>query len=330
MEHTALIITRTPLRISLGGGGTDLPSYYRENGGGFLVAAAINKYIYVSVHDNFEPEFLLKYSKIEKALTFQEIEHPMIREALGLFQPDRYLEISSQADIPAGTGLGSSGSFAVGLLHALSADKHRSMSQETLAELACNLEIDVLKEPVGKQDQYIAALGGLRSIEFRPDGTVVSESVYLDQASRIDLEERLLLFYTGVRRSAGEELAALDSGVSVKDKGMTSNLDSVKVLGQESLRALELGDWDRLGRLFFQQWRAKYERSPSTIHKQVDEWIESGIKSGALGGKLVGAGGGGFLLFLAENKTRLRQRMQELGLKEVYFSFDYDGTAIIR
>jgi D-glycero-alpha-D-manno-heptose-7-phosphate kinase len=325
-----LIITRTPLRISLGGGGTDLPSYYRENGGGFLVAAAINKYIYVSVHDNFEPEFLLKYSKIERALTSKDIEHPMIREALGLFRPDRFLEISSQADIPAGTGLGSSGSFAVGLLHALSADNHKSMSQDALAELACKLEIEVLKEPVGKQDQYIAALGGLRAIEFRADGTVASESVSIGQASRIDLEERLLLFYTGVRRSAGDELAALDTGVSVKDKGMTSNLDSVKVLGKESLRALELGDWNRLGRLFTEQWRAKYERSPSVIHKQVDEWIESGIKSGAIGGKLVGAGGGGFLLFLAENKTRLRAKMLEIGLREVYFSFDFEGTAIIR
>jgi D-glycero-alpha-D-manno-heptose-7-phosphate kinase len=325
-----LIITRTPLRISLGGGGTDLPSYYRENGGGFLVAAAISKYIYVSVHDNFEPEFLLKYSKIEKALTIQDIEHPMIREALKLFTPSRFLEISSQADIPAGTGLGSSGTFSVGLLHALSADSHQSMSQEALAELACRLEIEVLKEPVGKQDQYIASLGGLRGIEFRPDGTVASESIALDQASRVDLEERLLLFYTGVRRSAGEELAALDSGVSVKDKGMTSNLDAVKALGRESLRALELGDWDRLGRLFTQQWRAKYERSPSAIHKQIDQWIESGISSGALGGKLVGAGGGGFLLFLAENKSELRTRMIELGLREVYFSFDYEGTAIIR
>lgn len=325
-----MIITRTPLRISLGGGGTDLPSYYRENGGGFLVAAAISKYIYVSVHDNFEPEFLLKYSKIEKALTIQDIEHPMIREALKLFTPSRFLEISSQADIPAGTGLGSSGTFSVGLLHALSADSHQSMSQEALAELACRLEIEVLKEPVGKQDQYIASLGGLRGIEFRPDGTVASESIALDQASRVDLEERLLLFYTGVRRSAGEELAALDSGVSVKDKGMTSNLDAVKALGRESLRALELGDWDRLGRLFTQQWRAKYERSPSAIHKQIDQWIESGISSGALGGKLVGAGGGGFLLFLAENKSELRTRMIELGLREVYFSFDYEGTAIIR
>jgi len=325
-----LIITRTPLRISLGGGGTDLPSYYRENGGGFLVAAAISKYIYVSVHDNFEPEFLLKYSKIEKALTIQDIEHPMIREALKLFTPSRFLEISSQADIPAGTGLGSSGTFSVGLLHALSADSHQSMSQEALAELACRLEIEVLKEPVGKQDQYIASLGGLRGIEFRPDGTVASESIALDQASRVDLEERLLLFYTGVRRSAGEELAALDSGVSVKDEGMTSNLDAVKALGRESLRALELGDWDRLGRLFTQQWRAKYERSPSAIHKQIDQWIESGISSGALGGKLVGAGGGGFLLFLAENKSELRTRMIELGLREVYFSFDYEGTAIIR
>ena len=325
-----MIITRTPLRISLGGGGTDLPSYYRENGGGFLVAAAISKYIYVSVHDNFEPEFLLKYSKIEKALTIQDIEHPMIREALKLFTPSRFLEISSQADIPAGTGLGSSGTFSVGLLHALSADSHQSMSQEALAELACRLEIEVLKEPVGKQDQYIASLGGLRGIEFRPDGTVASESIALDQASRVDLEERLLLFYTGVRRSAGEELAALDSGVSVKDEGMTSNLDAVKALGRESLRALELGDWDRLGRLFTQQWRAKYERSPSAIHKQIDQWIESGISSGALGGKLVGAGGGGFLLFLAENKSELRTRMIELGLREVYFSFDYEGTAIIR
>jgi D-glycero-alpha-D-manno-heptose-7-phosphate kinase len=323
-----MIISRTPLRISLGGGGTDLPSFYENNGGGFLVAAAITKYIYVSVHENFTDSFFLKYSKFEDVKDLNDVKHPLIREALKLVGTNRFLEISSQADIPAGTGLGSSGTFAVGLLNALYASNHEFTSNEELAKLACHLEIDVLGEPVGKQDQYIAAIGGLTTLEFAPSGEVKIKSITMDPLKRKDLEERLMLFYTGIRRSASSELAALDEGASVKDSGMQQNLNEVREIGHLSAKILESGDLDEFGKLLTHQWDLKFSRSPSATHSDIDKWIQLGISNGAVGGKLVGAGGGGFLLFLADNKNALRSKMAEIGLKEVDFGFDYRGSII--
>lgn len=323
-----MIISRTPLRISLGGGGTDLPSYYENNGGGFLVAAAISKYIYVSVHDNFADSYFLKYSKYEDVKELDDIQHPLIREALKLVGTSRFLEISSQADIPAGTGLGSSGTFAVGLLSALYASNHQFTSNKELARLACQLEIDVLREPVGKQDQYIAAVGGLTTLEFEPSGEVRIKSIEMDPFSRKDLEERMMLFYTGIRRSASAELTALDKGASVKDSGMQQNLNEVREIGHLSAQTLERGDLTEFGRLLTRQWELKFSRSPSSVHVEIDSWIQLGISNGAIGGKLVGAGGGGFLLFLAENKSALRTKMTEIGLKEIDFGIDYRGSVI--
>jgi D-glycero-alpha-D-manno-heptose-7-phosphate kinase len=312
----------------LGGGGTDLPSFYENNGGGFLVSAAITKYIYVSVNENFTDRFFLKYSKFEDVENLKDVQHPLIREALKLVGTNRFLEISSQADIPAGTGLGSSGTFAVGLLNALYASNHEFTSNKELARLACHLEIELLGEPVGKQDQYIAAIGGLTSFEFEASGDVKVKSITMDPLKRKDLEERLMLFYTGIRRSASAELAALDEGASVKDSGMQQNLNEVREIGYLSARILESGELDEFGKLLTKQWDLKFSRSPSAIHREVDTWIQSGIANGAIGGKLVGAGGGGFLLFLAENKTSLRSKMADLGLKEVDFGFDYRGSII--
>lgn len=323
-----MIVTRTPLRISLGGGGTDLPSYYENSEPGFLVAAAITKYIYVSVHENFVDRYWLRYSKYEDTGSIGEIQHPLIREALRLAGSPRYVEISSQADIPAGTGLGSSGTFAVGLLKALYAQNHLYASNLELAEKACHIEINILGEPVGKQDQYISALGGLTSFEFRKNGSVTPESLRMEPTSRNDLEEGLMLFYTGIRRSASEELAALESGASVKDSGMRKNLDQVRAIGYESASTLEQGDLTKFGKLLTRQWQLKFQRSPSIVHKEINGWIEVGNKAGALGGKLVGAGGGGFLLFLTEHKAALRKAMAEIGLREVPFQFDYEGSQI--
>lgn len=323
-----MIISRTPLRISLGGGGTDLPSYYENNNGGFLVAAAITKYVYVSVHQNFVDKFWLKYSKFEDVSQIDDIQHPLIREALKFAKVSEYLEISSQADIPAGTGLGSSGTFAVGLLKALHASKHEFASNTQIADAACHLEIDILGEPVGKQDQYIAALGGLTSLEFLPDGSVKPQSLRMDKSHRHDLEESLMLFFTGIKRSASQELSALDKGASLRDSGMQQNLNDVKALGYESAATLETGNLARFGELMTRQWELKFSRSPSKVHSEIDSWIQAGIKSGAAGGKLVGAGGGGFLLFLTENKSKLRSVMQEIGLREVPFGFDYKGSVI--
>lgn len=324
-----MIITRTPLRISLGGGGTDLPSYYRAHDGGFLVAAAITKYVYIAINANFEPDLLLKYSQIERVPHAEQVEHPLLRETLLHMGVTSGIEVSSMADIPAGTGLGSSGSFTVGLLQALAVHSRRFLSTPDLADLACRIEIDRLQEPIGKQDQYIAAIGGITAFEFRANDTVEMISVGLRDDARARLEENLLLFYTGVRRSASEELAALDRGTKVGDEDLAKNLDAVKAVGRETFASLERGDVEHFSRLLTDQWRLKYERSPSAVHDQVDGWIRAGLEAGAGGGKLIGAGGGGFLLFYAEDKRDLRRVMAEQGLAEVRFGVDYQGASVL-
>lgn len=322
-----MIITRTPLRISLGGGGTDLPSYYRHNDGGFLVAAAITKYIYIAINANFEPDVLLKYSQIERIPHAREASHPLLREALLTTDITVGVEISSMADIPAGTGLGSSGAFTVGLLRALMAYRREFLPSLDLAALACHIEIDRLCEPIGKQDQYIAAVGGLTAFEFRADDTVGTTSVPMADNARDRLEENLLLFYTGLRRSASDELSALDQGASVGD--LAKNLDAVKEVGRETYASLIAGDLGTFSSLLTEQWNLKYERSPSPVHDQVDAWVRRGLASGASGGKLIGAGGGGFMLFYAEDKADLRATMSELGLPEVTFGLDYRGSTVV-
>ncbi len=324
-----MIITRTPLRISLGGGGTDLPAYYRQAGGGFLVAAAITKYVYIAVHRNFGDEVLLKYSSIERVRDPREIEHPIIREALLVEGVDAGVEITSMADIPAGTGLGSSGAFAVGLLKALRAYQRQVCSSIEIAELACHIEIDRLGEPVGKQDQFIAAIGGVTAFEFGSDDSVKVTPVVMPYEAQLRFEEGLVLFYTGLRRSASEELTALDLGAGTPSSDVQKNLDAVKQIGRESFEALTDGDLERFAWLMTRQWELKFERAPGPIHQQVDRWIRAGIDAGAAGGKLVGAGGGGFLLFFAEAKTDLRIAMADLGLEEVRFGFDFEGATTV-
>ncbi len=324
-----MIITRTPLRISLGGGGTDLPAYYRRSGGGFLVAAAITKYVYLAVHRNFGDDLLLKYSAIERVSHPHEVQHPIIREALLVEGITSGVEISSMADIPAGTGLGSSGSFTVGLLKALRAYQRRVCSGYELAQLACHIEIDRLGEPVGKQDQFIAAIGGVTAFEFGTDDSVEVVPVVMPHDAQLHFEENLLLFYTGLRRSASEELAAIEGVAGVPSSDVLANLDAVKQIGRESFEALTDGDLKRFAWLMTRQWELKHERAPSPVHHQVDRWIRAGIEAGAAGGKLVGAGGGGFLLFMAEAKADLRVAMGELGLEEVRFGFDYEGTTTV-
>lgn len=324
-----MIITRTPLRVSLGGGGTDIPSYYRKNGNGFLVAAAISRYVYVTVHDNFVEKYFLQYSKIENVDSINEIEHPLIREALRFTNTNPGIQISSEADIPAGTGLGSSGTFAVGLLRALYARQRKYISNEEIAKEACRLEIEQLNEPVGKQDQYIAAIGGLRAFEFLPNDEVKIIQLRIDRSVQREFEENLLLFFTGYRRSASAELRALDNDASTNDPKIIDNLDSVKRLGYSSADALESGQLDVVASLLTEQWKLKFSRSPSSLHKEIDNWISQGIEHGALGGKLIGAGGGGFILFYVENKNQLRKHMAFLGLKEVPISIDELGSVVL-
>ena len=324
-----MIITRTPLRISLGGGGTDLPSYYRQAGGGFLVAAAITKYVYIAVHRNFEDDILLKYSQVERVASAEDIRHPLLREAMRFTGTGSAIEITSMADIPAGTGLGSSGAFTVGVLRGLYAYAHRFVPNLEIAAHACHLEIDRLGEPVGKQDQYIAAVGGVTAFEFRPDDTVEVISVPMDQAVRDHLEEDLLLFYTGVRRSASHALSDQDQRSLSNDHDLRRNLDAVRQLGRASFDALAEGDLHGFGALMTDQWRHKLERSPSDIHRQVDGWISAALDAGASGAKLVGAGNGGFLLVLAHAKTDVRRALAEQGLEEVRFGFDDEGSTTV-
>jgi D-glycero-alpha-D-manno-heptose-7-phosphate kinase len=321
-----VIITRTPLRISLGGGGSDLPSFYEGNGGGFLVAAAISKYVYIAVHENFDDELILKYSAVERVTTPAHIEHPILREAFTMMDVTGGVELTSMADIPAGTGLGSSGSFTVGVLKALHSFRRRPVTNEELAALACTLEIERLGEPIGKQDQYAAAIGGLTAFHFGPDGNVTVEPVAMALEQKALLEENLLLFFTGLRRSASQEMAAQVETLPSGDGGLVENLVAVRRLGLDSRDALEQGDLERFGGLLTEQWRLKLARSPSPLHHQIDDWLTTGLKAGALGGKLIGAGGGGFLLFYAEDKRALRREMEAIGLQEIRFSFDHEGS----
>jgi D-glycero-alpha-D-manno-heptose-7-phosphate kinase len=324
-----MIITRTPLRISLGGGGTDLPKYYRDAGHGFLIAAAITKYVYIAVHHNFDDDVMLKYSSVERVPTASDAKHPLLRSCLKLVGVDRAVEITSMADIPTGTGLGSSGSFTVGVLKALRAYRHELVTNVDLAEQACHIEIDMLGEPVGKQDQYIAAVGGLTAFSFHSDERVDIVPLDLTMRTRHRLEDNLLLFYTGVRRSASEVLAEQQAEKPSGSVKLSDNLDRVREIGYDTKAALEAGDLATFGELLTEQWRLKYERSPGAVHDEVDGWIHAGIDAGALGGKLVGAGGGGFLLFYAEDKAGLRDAMKGYGLEEVRFGIDYDGSSVI-
>jgi D-glycero-alpha-D-manno-heptose-7-phosphate kinase len=321
-----VIITRSPLRITLGGGGTDLPSYYRQHGG-FLIAATINKYVYVTVTRPFIKGIFLKYSHLEEAKDIDSIQHPIIREAVRMLDfKTPQLEISTIADIPAGTGLGSSGSFITALLKALFAHRRRLLLPDELARLACQIEIDILHEPVGKQDQYIAAYGGLTCFEFNADDSVNAYPLQISMNTLFDLEDNLLLFFTGFSRSASVILKDQDKRSQEKDEEMLSNMHYVKELGLLSKELLFAGRTSEYGALLHEHWEHKRKRSKGMSNPQIDEWYELGMKHGALGGKLVGAGGGGFLMFYAEDRNRLRQAMTKAGLEEVRLRFDFEGT----
>ena len=324
-----MTIARSPLRISLGGGGTDLPSYYREHGG-FLIAAAIDRYVYVTVMRPFSAGIYLKYSKLEHVERVEEVQHPIIRESLGLFdRAEPQIEITSLADIPSGTGLGSSGSFTTALLKALSAHYRQLLHPQDLARLACEIEIDRLREPVGKQDQYIAAYGGITCFTFNPDETVEAVPLKATADTLFDLEDNLLLFFTGFTRSASSILKEQDTRTKSDDRDMVRNLHQVKELGLQSKQALERGEPALLGEIMHTHWMNKKKRAKEMTNPQIDEWYELGRANGAIGGKLVGAGGGGFLLFYAEDRNRLRRAMAKAGLEEVRFGFDFEGTKVL-
>ena len=323
-----MIIPRTPLRISLGGGGTDLPSYYRQRGGR-LVSAAINRYVYISINPTFTDDYLLKYSTIERVEDIASIDHDILRTALGIHQIPPGVEIVSMADIPAGTGLGSSGSFTVGLLRALYAHRHEAVLTDALAEQACAIEIDHLKGPVGKQDQYIAAYGGVTSFDFHPDDSVDARRLGVSDDTLGDLEEHLLLFFTGYSRAASAMLADQDRRTVEADEKMLANLDHTKALGDEISEALLSGNTAAFGELMHEHWEAKRARTSGMSNADIDHHYETARAAGALGGKVVGAGAGGFLLVYAPEPNRVRRAMRAEGLGELRFRFDHLGCTVL-
>jgi D-glycero-alpha-D-manno-heptose-7-phosphate kinase len=324
-----MIITRSPLRISLGGGGTDLPSYYRKHSG-FLIAAAIDKYVYITLHQTFVEDLIVKYSKIERVPSSAEIQHPIIREALQLLGIDgSYLELTSMADIPAGTGLGSSGSFTTALLKALHTYKKNLIHPRELAEQACHIEIDRLGEPIGKQDQYIAAYGGITCFQFLPNDQVEAWPLKLSMETIYNLEDNLLLFFTGYSRAASSILKEQDEKSKQGNQNMIDNLHFIKELGYQIKDALESGDLRGFAELMNVHWQHKKQRSGNMSNDTINAWYDLAMANGALGGKLIGAGGGGFLMFYTEDKTRLRHAMLQAGLREVRFRFDFEGTKVV-
>ena len=324
-----MIITRSPLRISLGGGGTDLPSYYQKYEG-FLISAAINKYVYINLHDTFVDYLIIKYSKMEEVNRIEDIKHPLIRESLKLLGFDAHnLEIASLADIPAGTGLGSSSSFTCSLLKALHTHKNTIITPAELAEQACHIEIDILGEPVGKQDQYVSAFGGINCYTFCKDDRVKTEKLNISQETLYNLEDHLLLFFTGYSRSASKVLKEQDDKTKKNDSSMIDNLHFVKELGLKSKIAFEQGDLEEFADLMNIHWEHKKQRSDSMSNNRINTWYDVAMKNGALGGKLIGAGGGGFLMFYTEDTKKLRHAMVHEGLKEVRFRFDFEGSKVV-
>jgi len=324
-----MIIARSPLRITLGGGGTDLPSYYRDYEG-FLIAAAVDKYVYVTVMRPFTPGIYLKYSQLEHVERAKDVSHPIIREAIELLEFNTpQIEITTLADIPAGTGLGSSGSFTTALLKALYAHRRQLIHPQELAELACHIEIDRLGEPIGKQDQYIAAYGGVTCFTFHKDDRVTAVPLKISMDTLFDIEDNILLFFTGYSRSASGILKDQKERTQSSDEEMLKNLHFVKELGYRSKEALEAGEAVKFGELMHEHWEHKKRRSGGMSNLKIDEWYQLGLKNGAVGGKLVGAGGGGFLMFYATDRNKLRHAMSKAGLEEVRFGYDFEGTKVV-
>ncbi|HWE34478.1 MAG TPA: galactokinase [Solirubrobacteraceae bacterium] len=320
----SVISTRAPLRLSLGGGGTDLPSYYREHGG-FLVAGAIDKYVYILMHTVFQRRFRMKYSEFEEVDTASEIRHPLLREAITRHWDGNPIEIASIADVPAGTGLGSSGAYTVCLLKALALGQRLSTTPASLAESACEIEIEILGEPVGKQDQYVAAHGGICAYTFSQDGGVEVRPLRLAERTRDALSDNFLLFYTGAVRSASAILSDQTKRTEAGDKSMTDNLHRTKELGYQSCELLEQGELERYARMMHEHWETKRKRSPGMSNERIDDLYSIALEAGALGGKLVGAGGGGFLLVYSERPDATRAAMAGADAQELRFEFEFQG-----
>jgi D-glycero-alpha-D-manno-heptose-7-phosphate kinase len=320
----SVIFARAPLRISLGGGGTDLPTYYRRFGG-FVVGGAIDKYVYMVTHTVFQRRYRMKYSEFEEVDDPREIRHPILREAISKHWHGDPLEIAVVADVPAGTGLGSSGAFTVCLLKTLALARRQSLSPAVLAQDACEVEIELLGEPVGKQDQYVAAHGGICAYEFKPDDTVEVAPLDLAPETLDQLRHNLLAFYTGETRSSSATLADQKQRTEEGDEELLENLHRTKQLGVESCELLVAGDLEGYAEAMHEHWLTKRVRSPSITNERVDALYTLARRSGAIGGKLIGAGGGGFLLVYSPRPDDTRQAMRAAGAPELSFDFQFEG-----
>jgi D-glycero-alpha-D-manno-heptose-7-phosphate kinase len=321
----SVIFSRAPLRISLGGGGTDLPSYYGEHGG-FLVSGAIDKYVYMLTHTVFQRRYRMKYSELEEVDEVCQIKHPILREGLLRHWCGNPLEIASVADVPAGTGMGSSGAYTVCLLKSLVRARHTSISPKDLAEAACEIEMVVLGEPVGKQDPYVAAHGGICAYTIRRRGGVTVEPLELDPAVLRRMHDQLLLFYTGKARSASKMLADQDERSRAGDPDMLENLHRTKELGHRIHGLLADGDLEGYAELMHEHWMHKRQRSPGMVNAHIDNLYSLARRNGVIGGKLVGAGGGGFLLVYTRKPEETRRVMSAEGAAELAFDFEFGGA----
>ena len=320
-----MIIVRSPLRISLGGGGTDLPSYYNKKEG-FFISAAIDRYVYVTITRPFSKGIYLKYSKIEKTNKVKNIKHNIIREVLNKELKNDRIEITTLADIPAKTGLGSSGSFATALTKAIYSYNQKMIGRRELAELACNIEINKLKQPTGKQDQFISVYGGISEFQINRKGFVKAKNLKINEKTILDLEDNLLLFFTGFSRNSSLILKEQNNKSMKNDKETFNNLDYVKYLGYEIKKNLTKGNCEEFGRLMNKHWEYKLARSKKMSNSTINEIYNFALKNGAIGGKLIGAGGGGFFLFYTNTPNKLRKALTKKKLKEVRFKFDFEGV----
>jgi D-glycero-alpha-D-manno-heptose-7-phosphate kinase len=316
------IVARAPLRVALGGGGTDLPSYYREHGG-FVVSTAIDRYVHIVATAGFQKRYRLKHLEWEEVDDPAEVRHPILREALAHHWNGGPVELASVADAPPGTGLGSSGAYAVCAIKALRRLAGGDLSPAELAEEACHLEIELLGRSIGKQDQYAAAFGGARAYTFRPDDCVEVRELELSDEVRRALRDDFLLFFTGRERSASDVLAGQVAG----DARSRRALDRLRALAQETCAALEAGDLERCGMLMDEHWEAKRERAPGTVTNDMDALRERALKAGARGVISLGAGGGGFLLVYTSEPERTRAALD--GVPELPFGLDRRGATVL-
>jgi D-glycero-alpha-D-manno-heptose-7-phosphate kinase len=325
-----MIVSRAPVRFSLGGGGTDLPAYSSQFGG-YLVSAAVDKYIYVTANKRFHRDIRLAYSKTEIVSSVADIEHPLFREALRLTGIEHSIELTSVADLPANSGLGSSSAFTVALLNALHAYRREFVSSRQLAEEACTIEIDRLGEPIGKQDQYIAAFGNVTAFTFTPDGQVGVEPVPVRDEVLDELESNLLIFWSGIERPARVVLHEQGQRLRELEAPVIEGMHRIKEIGHEVYRLLIAGDLDRYGELLHQHWTHKRKLASKMTDSHLDEHYEAARRAGAIGGKLMGAGGGGFFMFYVRpaDRRRVMEALTARGLRPLRFRFDMDGARIV-